>query len=53
MWRSDIDFDPERKAILLAVGDHSVVNEPRFCRISIARACECFDRRPAARETAT
>ena len=43
VWRVAFAFDPRRKAILLAAGDKSGVNEPRFYRRLIAKADERFD----------
>ena len=44
VWRVAFAFDPDRRAVLLAAGNKSGVNEKRFYRQLIARADERFDR---------
>lgn len=43
IWRAAFAFDPERKAILLAVGDKSETSERAFYRRLIATADRRFD----------
>ena len=44
VWRVAFAFDPERKAVLLVVGDKAGANERRFYKRLIAKADERFDR---------
>jgi hypothetical protein len=48
VWRAAFAFDPERKAVLLAIGDKSGVAERRFYKGLIARADRRFDDHLAA-----
>ncbi len=43
VWRVAFAFDPRRKAVLLAAGDKSGVNEKRFYRRLIEKADRRFD----------
>lgn len=43
VWRIAFAFDPKRRAVMLAAGDKSGVNERRFYRQLIAKADERFD----------
>ena len=43
VWRAAFAFDPDQKAVVLAVGNKSGVSERRFYRTLIKKADERFD----------